>query len=325
LIREQKVAEKVSGPSPLCIVSLGGNVLIKRGESGTIEEQFAHTEECVRQISRMVNEGYRIVITHGNGPIVGNIMIRNEAARNTVPPMPLYICDADSEGGIGFMIQQTLYNQLRKVDPVTDVVTIITQVVVDRDDEAFRKPTKPIGPFYTAGEAKILEESKGWRLVEDSGRGYRRVVPSPRPLKIIESRVIKHLAGAGVVVIAAGGGGVPVAEVDGSLQGVEAVIDKDLATSTLAREIGAVSIVNLTQVDMVYLNYGESGQKALREVSLDEIEDYYGQGHFPPGSMGPKIEAAVEFLEAGGKEVIITSPDLVGAAMEGKAGTRIYS
>jgi carbamate kinase len=325
LSRQREGTEEVSGPSRLCIVSLGGNALIKRGESGTIEEQFAHTGECVKQISRMINDGCRIVITHGNGPIVGNIMIRNEAARNTVPPMPLYICDADSEGGIGFMIQQALYNHLKKIDLVRDVVTVITQVVVDRDDNAFRRPDKPIGPFYTGEEAGLLEEGRGWRMIEDSGRGYRRVVPSPRPLRIIESRVIKHLADIGVVVIAVGGGGVPVAEVDGSLQGVEAVIDKDLATSALAKETGAVSIVNLTQVEMVYLNYGKRDQRGLREVSLDDMKVYYRQGHFPAGSMGPKIEAAIEFLEAGGKEVIITSPELIGAAMEGKTGTRIYS
>lgn len=299
--------------------------MIKRGEKGTIEEQFAHARECMGQISRMIGEGRRIVMTHGNGPIVGNIMIRNEAAKNTVPPMPLYICDADSEGGIGFMIQQTLYNHLRRTGLVADVVTVITQVVVDRDDEAFREPTKPIGPFYTAEEARTLEETRGWRLLEDSGRGYRRVVPSPRPVKIIESRVIKHLAGTGVVVIAAGGGGVPVAEIDGSLQGVEAVIDKDLATSALARETGAESIVILTQVDSVYLNYGESYQRGLREVGLGEMKEYHRQGHFPPGSMGPKIRSAIEFLESGGKEVIITAPELMGAAMQGRAGTRIYS
>lgn len=323
--RVQKGTEGLRESSSLRIVSLGGNALIRRGEKGTIEEQFAHTGECMRQISRMIGDGYRIVITHGNGPIVGNIMIRNEAARNTVPPMPLYICDADSEGGVGFMIQQTIYNHLRMIDPARDVVTVITQVVVDKDDEAFRKPTKPIGPFYSAVEAELLEQGKGWRLVEDSGRGYRRAVPSPRPLKVIESRVIKHLADIGVVVIAAGGGGVPVAEVEGTLQGVEAVIDKDLATSVLAREIGAVSIVILTQVEMVYLNYGRRGQRGLREVTLEEMKAYHRQGHFPPGSMGPKIEAAIEFLDGGGEEVIITSPELMGAAMEGKTGTRIYS
>jgi carbamate kinase len=313
----------VSGTPPLYIISLGGNALIRRGESGAIEEQFAHTRQCVSQISRLIDEGYRIVITHGNGPIVGNIMIRNEAARNTVPPMPLYICDADSEGGIGFMIQQTLYNRLKEIDLVKDVVTVITQVVVNREDEAFSKPTKPVGPYYTKEEAAKLE-MRGWILVEDSGRGYRRVVPSPKPLRVIESHIIKLLADTGAVVIAAGGGGVPVVEVEGRLQGVDAVIDKDLATSALAKETGAVSIINLTQVDMVYTNYGETDQRGLRTASLEEMRDYYRQGHFPPGSMGPKVEAAIEFLEAGGQEVIITSPELIGDAMEGKAGTRIY-
>jgi carbamate kinase len=308
----------------LCVISLGGNALIRRGEKGTIEEQFAHTAACMRQISRMIKSGRMVVITHGNGPIVGNIVIRNEAARNTVPPMPLYICDADSEGGIGFMIQQTLYNQLRRIDAVRDVVTIITQVAVDGNDPAFRDPTKPIGPFYSKQEAALLEETKGWRLKEDSGRGYRRVVPSPRPLKIIEASVIKHLALNGIIVIAAGGGGVPVAETGGDLRGVDAVIDKDLSTSLLAREIGARSFINLTQVDRVYLNYGEKDQEALGEVSLDEIREYFRQGHFPQGSMGPKIEAAIEFLDSGGEEVIITSPELIENAMEGRAGTRIY-
>ena len=313
----------MSTTPPLYIISLGGNTLIRRGESGAIEEQFAHARQCVSQISRLIDEGYRIVITHGNGPIVGNIMMRNEAARNTVPPMPLYICDADSEGGIGFMIQQTLYNRLKEIDLAKDVVTVITQVVVNREDEAFSKPTKPVGPYYTKEEAAMLE-MRGWILIEDSGRGYRRVVPSPKPLRIIESHIIKLLADMGVVVIAAGGGGVPVVEVEGRLQGVDAVIDKDLATSALAKETGAVSIINLTQVDMVYTNYGKRDQRGLRTASLQEMRDYYRQGHFPPGSMGPKIEAAIEFLEAGGQEVIITSPELIGDAIEGKAGTRIY-
>jgi carbamate kinase len=309
---------------PLAIVSLGGNALIQRGEKGTIEEQFAHTEACVRQIARMIEEGYRIVITHGNGPIVGNIVIQNEAARNTIPPMPLYICDADSEGGIGFVIQQTLYNQLKRIHTVREVVTLITQVVVNGSDPAFEKPTKPIGPFYSKDEAEALEREKGWKVVEDSGRGYRRVVPSPHPIRVIESGVIRELAASGVVVIAVGGGGVPVIELpDGRLKGVEAVIDKDLATSVLAGEIGAERIINLTQVDQVYLNFGKENQKGVRDVTLDEIRVYYGEGHFPPGSMGPKIEAAIEFLEEGGREVIITAPELIEEAMEGRAGTRI--
>lgn len=308
----------------LCVISLGGNALIRRGEKGTIEEQFAHTAACMRQISRMIKSGSMVVITHGNGPIVGNIVIRNEAARNTVPPMPLYICDADSEGGIGFMIQQTLYNQLRRIDAVRDVVTIITQVVVEGNDPAFGDPTKPIGPFYSKEEAVLIEGTKGWRLKEDSGRGYRRVVPSPRPVRIVESGVIKHLALDGVIVIAAGGGGVPVTEDGGDLKGIDAVVDKDRSTSLLAREINARSFINLTQVDRVYLNYGNKDQRGLGEVSLGEIREYYRQGHFPPGSMGPKIEAAIEFLDAGGDEVIITSPELIEEAMDGKAGTRIY-
>lgn len=316
----------MNGPKKdrLCVVSLGGNALIRRGERGTIEEQFAHTRACTSQLSRMVRDGFKIVITHGNGPIVGNIVIRNEAAKNTVPPMPLYICDADSEGGIGYMIQQTLYNSLRGIEEVRDVVTVITQVVVDGKDPAFETPSKPIGPFYTEEEAAELNRARGWILREDSGRGYRRVVPSPRPKRIIETEVIRQLALSCVITIAAGGGGVPVVEsASGDLQGVDAVIDKDLATSLLARELGAECFINLTQVDSVYLNYGSNGRRALRDVGLDEISAYYEQGHFPPGSMGPKIEAAIEFLRAGGKEVIITSPELVADAMQGRAGTRL--
>lgn len=309
----------------VCVVSLGGNALIRRGEGGTIEEQFDHARSCMKQISTMVEEGYRIVITHGNGPIVGNIVLRNEAAKNTVPPMPLYICDADSEGGIGYMLQQTIYNHLRSLHYSGEVVTVITQVVVDKNDGAFRNPTKPIGPFYSEEEALTVTREKGWRFVEDSGRGYRRVVPSPRPRKIIEAEVIRKLCALGVIVIAAGGGGVPVVELgNGDLQGVDAVVDKDLSTSLLAGEIGAEVFINLTQVDMVYLNYGKPDQKGLRDVGLSEIKKYFEQGHFPPGSMGPKIESAVEFLEAGGKEVIITSPDLVEDAVQGRAGTKIH-
>jgi len=314
-----------TGAHPLCIVSLGGNALIRRGELGTIEEQFSHTRACTGGIARLIRDGYRIVITHGNGPIVGNIVIRNEAAKNTVPPMPLYICDADSEGGIGYMIQQTLYNNLRGTGPGRDVVTVITQVVVDGNDSAFKNPSKPIGPFYTSEEAATLEKTKGWKLIEDSGRGYRRVVPSPKPKRIIEAGVIKRLALEGAIVIAAGGGGVPVTELpNGDLEGADAVIDKDLATSLLARDIGAEIFINLTSVDMVYLDYGRPGQKGLGAVGYEEMRTYYRQGHFPPGSMGPKIEAAIEFLAAGGKEVIITSPERLEEAMEGKTGTRIH-
>jgi carbamate kinase len=315
---------KTSANGRVCAISLGGNALIRRGEEGTIEEQFAHVRSCTAGISRLAREGWKIVITHGNGPVVGNIVIRNEAAKNTVPPMPLYICDADSEGGIGYMIQQTLYNALRKIPQVRGVAAVITQVVVDEADPAFLAPSKPIGPFYSREEAVSLETDKGWSLREDSGRGYRRVVPSPRPLRIVEAEIVRQLAIQGVIAIAAGGGGVPVLESpSGELKGVDAVVDKDLATGLLATELGADCFINLTQIDRVYLNYGKMEQRELRDVSLDEIVKYKSQGHFPAGSMGPKIQAAIGFLRAGGKEVIITSPERIEDAIEGRAGTRI--
>lgn len=308
----------------LAIVSIGGNTIIRRGEKGTIEEQFEHTRAVMAYVAGLLGRGYRIVITHGNGPIVGNIVIRNEAAKNTIPPMPLYICDADSEGGIGFMLQQTLYNQLQRFRKAS-VVTIVTQVVVDRGDPAFSNPTKPIGPFYSEEEAETLEREKGWVMVEDSQRGWRRVVPSPRPLRVVEADVIRMLADSGVVVIAAGGGGVPVVESPGGdLEGVDAVIDKDLATSCLAIEIGAGLLINLTTIDKVYIKFGRYGQEGLDRLTVAEARRYLAQGEFAPGSMGPKIEAAVEFLERGlGKEVFITTPELIEEAMEGRAGTKI--
>ena len=228
-----------AGTQGFWVISLGGNAILRRGEQGTVEEQFENVRTCVSQLAPLLSAECPVVITHGNGPVVGNIVIRNEAARNTVPPMPLYICDADSEGGIGFMIQQTLYNELHRVWRDRPVVTVITQVVVDPQDPSFRDPTKPIGPYYSAEEAEALRQTRGCHLVEDSGRGYRRVVPSPRPVRIVESPIVRDLARAGVVVIAAGGGGIPVAEdAEGCLRGVDAVIDKDLTTAALARELG---------------------------------------------------------------------------------------
>jgi len=307
------------------IVSIGGNALIRRGEAGTVEEQFENANRACEYIARLSGAGKNIIITHGNGPVVGNIVIRNEAARNSIPPMPLYICDADSEGGIGFMIQQTLYNGLHRIHKIKDVVTIVTQVVVDPLDPAFKNPSKPIGPFYTYEEARALE-ARGWTMREDSHRGYRRVVPSPRPKKVVEAAVIRTLAECGVIVIAAGGGGVPVAEnEDGTLKGIDAVIDKDLATSLLARETKAERFINLTQIEMVYLNFGKPDQLGIREMSLKDARRHMDAGEFAPGSMGPKIEAAIEFLENGGKEVLITSPEMIGSAIKGEGGTRVYA
>lgn len=307
------------------IISLGGNAIVRRGERGTVEEQLRNADAACAAIAGLASSGASVVITHGNGPIVGNIFIQNEAARDEVPPMPLYVLDADSEGSVGFMIQQSLYNRLHRIHRIKDIVTVVTQVVVDPKDPAFANPTKPVGPFYTAEEAKRLSRLKGWTMKEDSLRGHRRVVPSPRPKKVIEANIINMLSEAGVLVIAAGGGGVPVAEAaDGTLSGVDAVIDKDLATSLLAIETGAERFIDLTQVDMVYLDYGKPGQRGIPEMSAAEAREYFRRGEFAPGSMGPKIEAAIEFLEAGGKEVLITAPELVEEALGGKAGTRIY-
>ncbi|MDP2683170.1 MAG: carbamate kinase [Deltaproteobacteria bacterium] len=309
---------------PITIVSIGGNTLIRKGEKGEIEEQFEHTERCMTYVARLAAQGFRIAITHGNGPIVGNIVIRNEAAKDIIPAMPLYICNADSGGGIGFMIQQTLYNQLKQLNIKRSVATVITQVVIDKNDTAFSHPTKPIGPFYTKEEAVKNQKEKGWTIVEDSNRGYRRVVPSPKPLKVVEADVIKKLVLDGIIVIAAGGGGLPVAESpDGSLKAMDAVIDKDLATAVLAKEIKAETFIDLTSIDKVYINFGKPNQTGLDKLTLSEVRKYLDAGEFAPGSMGPKIEAAIEFLEAGGKEVIITTPELLESAIEGKAGTRI--
>jgi len=308
------------------ILSIGGNAIIRRNEAGTVEEQFENLERACSCMARIVSSGGSVIVTHGNCPIVGNIVIRNEAARNTLPPMPLYICDADSEGGIGFMIQQIIYNSLRRIHKIKDVVAVVTQVVVDPRDSAFESPAKPVGPYYDAAHARALTRERGWTMAEAPSGGFRRVVPSPRPVRVVEAAVIKRLADSGVVVIAAGGGGVPVVEHDdGTLTGVDAVIDKDLATSLLARETGAEVLINLTEVDMVYRDFGGPEEAGLADLSVDEASEYLVAGEFPPGSMGPKVEAAVEFIEAGGREVLITSPRLVEEAIEHRAGTRIHA
>jgi carbamate kinase len=264
------------------------------------------------------------VLTHGNGPIVGNILIRNEAAAPIVPPTPLYICGADSQGGIGLMAQQVLRNLLRRAGSDTEVVTVITQMVVDADDPGFRQPSKPIGPFYSEAEARALERDRGWALIDDCGRGWRRVVPSPQPLRIVEVASIRALVDAGHVVIAAGGGGVPVVEdPPGIYRGVEAVIDKDLASVVLARAVGAHRLVIVTSVDRVAIDFRTPRQRDLETLSVAEARRHLDAGQFPPGSMGPKIIGAIRFLEAGGEEVLITSPARLGEAFAGRHGTRI--
>jgi carbamate kinase len=318
------VKSSIAGGAKSLVIALGGNSIIPAGRDGTIKEQIELTEATMAHVAALVKAGHQVVITHGNGPVVGNIVIRNEKAKDEIPPMPLDVCGADSEGGIGYMIQQSLQNQLAGMGIDKDVFTIITQVVVGADDVAFKKPTKPIGPFYTREYGERMAREKGWVVIEDAGRGYRRVVPSPKPLEIVERRAIEHAIERGAIVVAVGGGGVPVVrDRQGRLKGVEAVIDKDRASSVLARQIRADVFAILTEVEKVALNYGKPGQQDLDVMTVAEARKYLAGGEFPPGSMGPKIESAIEFLEAGGREVIITKPELLSDALDGRRCTRI--
>ena len=305
------------------VVSLGGNAILPAGKSGTIEEQFQITRETMRQVVDLIRDN-RVVITHGNGPVVGNILTRNEAPRLTIPPMPLDVCGADSQGGLGYMIQQTLQNLLAEQGIAYPVATVLTQVVVDAADAGFRNPTKPIGPFYPEETAREMEREKGWKMVADSGRGWRRVVASPTPKRIVEMSAIRALFDAGHVVIAVGGGGIPVVEESpGRIAGVEAVIDKDFASVVLALELKAEILVIVTAVDQVAIDFGKPSQRWLDRMSLKEALRYLADGQFPPGSMGPKIEAAVWFLKSGGREVCVTSPRKIRESLDGRSGTWI--
>ena len=304
------------------VIALGGNALIKPGQKGTIYEQFANTRETVKSIVKIIKDGWDVVLTHGNGPQVGAILLQNQAGRDLVPPMPLGICVAESQGLIGYMIQQCLSNALRKEGIKKDVVTIITQVLVDDNDPAFENPTKPIGPYFDENQAlKLLRD--GYQMTKQKN-GWRIVVPSPDPKAIVEAKVIKTLLDNGVIVIAAGGGGMPVIERKGwGLDGREAVVDKDLSAERLAEDIGANVLLILTDVPYVYLNYGSGKQRALKEVKLEEIKKYYEDGHFPAGSMGPKVLAAIRFLENGGERAIIADIDHAWEALKGETGTHI--
>lgn len=308
----------------LDVIALGGNAILPAGKAGTIGEQFEVTRTTMQRIVELVRGGRRVVITHGNGPIVGNIVLRNEAASRIVPPMPLDICGADSQGGIGYMIQQTLRNLLVRAGIGKEVVALVTQVVVDENDEAFADPTKPIGPFYNKQEAERLSREKGWKVVEDSHRGYRRVVPSPKPLEIVERCVVENLVAMGVIVITVGGGGVPVVRRNGRLEGVEAVIDKDLASSVLAVGLGARRLIIVTDVDAVYESFGTAKASPIRELPLSRAEELLAQGELPPGSMGSKVEAIVDFLRSGGELGIIAHAHDLEEALAGKKGTRLF-
>jgi len=304
------------------VIALGGNALIKEGQEGSIHEQFANTRMIVKSIVKIIKEGWDIVITHGNGPQVGAILLQNDLARDIIPPMPLGICVAESEGLIGYMIQQCLSNELKTEKINKPVVTLITQVLVDITDQSFKNPTKPIGPFYNEEEVEEIKE-EGYQVKKYS-EGWRIVVPSPDPKSIVEGDIINKMLDDDIIVIASGGGGMPVIEKEGwGLDGLEAVIDKDLASERLAEAINAELLLILTDVEKVYINYGASNQKALNKVSLIELKKYYQEGHFPPGEMGPKILAAIRFLEAGGKKAIVSDVEKGWDAFNGKTGTHI--
>lgn len=307
------------------VVALGGNAISSTGKED-IHEQFANTRMSLGGIVELIQEGYKIAITHGNGPQVGNALLRVERTKNDIPALPLGVIVADTEGGMGYMIEQSLQNRLMTLGINRDVITIVTQVIVDPNDPSIVNPTKYVGPFYTKKQAEVLAELFSWVIKEDSGRGYRRLVPSPMPRRIVNRRTIQLLVDLGTIVIAAGGGGVPVyVENDGTLEGVDAVVDKDRASAVLAHDIDAQTLLFLTDVDSVYLNYNKPGQQALTKISVAEANKYLDEGQFPSGSMGPKIEAAVSFLICGGKEVIITSLDKAKQAILGNAGTKIVN
>ncbi len=308
------------------VIALGGNAIIPAGRKGTYEEQYELTARTMDQVAALAAAGHQIVITHGNGPIVGNIVLRNDAGMSVhgIPPMPLYVCGADSQGGIGYMIQQALQNSLRARGLHRPVASVVTQVIVDRDDPAFRQPTKPIGPFYDEARAAALRREYGWTVVEDAGRGWRRVVPSPRPREVVEWEAIQALMEAEVVTVAVGGGGIPVVrDVEGDLRGIDAVIDKDRASALLAGLIEADTLAIITSVDRVYLRYGTDAAEGIDVLPAARAAQLQAQGEFPAGSMGPKIESALAFLASGGREVVITDPDSLFDSLHGRAGTRI--
>jgi carbamate kinase len=308
----------------LVVIAVGGNSLIKDAEHSSVFDQYRACGETSDHIADIVAEGYRVVITHGNGPQVGFILLRSELAKEVLHQVPLDSCGADTQGAIGYQISQTLANELRCRGIEKSVAAIVTQTVVDAEDPGFEDPTKPIGPFYTEATAREHQDSEGWAMVEDAGRGWRRVVASPRPLEIIEEPAIRTLLEKDIIVVAVGGGGIPVIRRhNGSLEGVGAVIDKDWASCLLAKNLGAEKFILSTAVDRVSLNFGKPDQREIDRMTVAEAKGFLEEDHFPAGSMKPKIEAAIDFLEAGGQEVIITQPHLLEAAIQGRAGTHI--
>lgn len=315
------------------LLAVGGNSLIRAGEKGTICEQLGNARRTAAEIVKLVRDGYRIVLTHGNGPQVGAALLRSERGASQVPGLPLDVCDASTQGEIGYLLQQSLDSEFRAVGLHVPVVTVLTQVVVSLNDPAMQHPSKPIGPFYCESDANQRKQMFGWEIIEDAARGYRRVVPSPLPLDIVEFEVIRDLMNLNVLVIACGGGGIPVAWRGGRLQGVEAVIDKDRVSALLASRLGVELFVISTDTDYIYLNYKRAGQEPLRRVECAELREHAAAGHFPPGNMGPKVESVLQFLNGDGaahnenvapeREAIITSCENLNGAVRGPLGTHV--
>lgn len=292
----------------------------------SVLDQYQAAGQTSHHVAHLLAAGYRVVVTHGNGPQVGFILLRSELAKSVLHQVPLESCVADTQGAIGYQIEQTLQNELRQQGLNTAIAAVVTQVVVDQNDPAFQDPSKPIGPFYGEAEARMHEQEDGWAVKEDSGRGWRRVVPSPKPLEIVEQKAIRTLLDNDILVIAVGGGGIPVVrKPNGDLEGCPAVIDKDAASCLLAKELQADTFIISTAVDKVMLNFGKPDQVALDEITVADARRYMEEGHFAAGSMKPKIEAAIDFLEHGGRQVIITQPHLLEEAIAGRNGTRIVA
>ena len=307
------------------VVAIGGNALLPVGESGDAAAQRRRVEATSTRLVDLAQQGHDIVLTHGNGPQVGNILLQNEESRHIVPPMPLDVCGAESQAQIGYLLGQALRNEFAVRGIRRGVASVITQVLVDEKDPAFANPTKPIGPYYTREDEIVVKKAKGWKMVYDQRGGWRRVVPSPRPMDVVEADEIRRLVadGDGRVVIAAGGGGIPVVRRGGKLVGVEAVIDKDHAAAVLAHGLGWKHLVIATDVPQVAVDFGTPSQRFLDRLSAAEAKKLLAKGQFPAGNMGPKIEAAISFLEHGGERVVVTDLDHLVPAVEGKAGTAI--
>ena len=304
----------------LIVAAIGGNAILRKNEKPSVNTQMKNIAHVSRELVAIAKK-HNLVLTHGNGPQVGNILIRSEEALGKAYPLPLFACVAESQGEIGFMIEQSIQNELSKEHIKKDVVTVLTQTIVDKNDPSIKNPSKPIGPYYTKKEAMHLKK-KGFTVAKDPRGGYRRIVPSPKPIKIIETDTIKKLANSGVIVVSVGGGGIPVFK-NHSLKGIDAVIDKDAASACLAKSISADALLILTDVSHAYMNYKKPGQKKLTRIHLKDIEKYHEEGHFSPGSMGPKIEAAIDFIKNGGKKCIITNMENVQKALDEDYGTVI--